>query len=139
MNIKRIIKEEMDWVDDIGPSLPNSNFLHKKVPVTISINDFLVSQYGYNVINIILEDGSVLELQMTGDYDIEYSGYGSISELLYKQGLRLVEPEPTEFNQVVMEEYLREYDMKEVPPQVDKVLRESLPLLDIKGIYVGDL
>ena len=142
MNLKKIIKEEMDWVSDVESSLPDSSFLSKPVPVTITLRDYLNTEYSYNFIDIILENGNVIELTMEGDWDVKYNTYNSPWELVKTQSLSdpwASEEVPTEFTQDVMEEYLREFNMEEVNSQVDKVLRKMLPLLDIKGIYVGDL
>lgn len=141
MDIKKIIKEEMDWVSDVQSALPDHRFLDKPVPVTITVRDYLNTQYGYDFIDIILEDGRVIELTMEGDYDVKYQTYNSLWHLVESQSLSnpwIEEGIPTEFNQGVMEDYLREFSMEEVKPEVAEVLKKMLPL-DIKGIYEGSL
>ena len=141
MDIKKIIKEEMDWVGDVQSALPDNRFLNKPVPVTITVREYLNTQYSYDFIDIILEDGRVIELTMEGDYDVKYKTYNSLWHLVETQGLSnpwIEEGTPTEFNQGVLEEYLSEFSMTEVSSQVDEVLRKMLPL-DIKGIYEGSL
>jgi membrane protease subunit (stomatin/prohibitin family) len=141
MNIRKIILEEMDWVGDVPSALPDNRFLNKPVPFTITVRDYLNSQYSYDFIDIILEDGRVIELTMEGDWDVKYQTYPSLWELVETQGLSnpwIVVGRPIEFNQGVMEDYLREFNMEEVRPEVAEVLRKVLPL-DIKGIYTGSL
>lgn len=141
MDLRKIIKEEMDWIEGIESALPDKNILEETVPVVVTLREFLNTQYSYNFIDIILEDGRMIELQMEGDYDVTYYTYKSPQEAVYSQGLSnpwVEDGPPTEFNQAVMEDYLREFNMEEVSQQVDSVLRKLIPL-DIKGIYVGDL
>jgi len=141
MDIKKIIKEEMDWVSDVQSALPDHRFLDKPVPVTLTVRDYLNTQYSYGFIDIILNDGRVIELTMEGDWDVKYQTYDSLWHLVESQGLSnpwIEEVMPTEFNQGVMEDYLREFSMEEVKPEVAEVLKKMLPL-DIKGIYEGSL
>ena len=141
MDLKKIIKEELDWVGDVEAALPSSSILEETVPVVLTLRDYLNTQYSYNFIDIILEDGRMIELQMEGDYDVKYHTYKSPQDAVYSQGLSNPWSEdgpPTEFNQAVMEDYLREFNMEEVSQEVDSVLRKLIPL-DIKGIYVGNL
>jgi hypothetical protein len=141
MDIKKIIKEEMDWVSDVQSALPDHRFLDKPVPVTLTVRDYLNTQYSYGFIDIILNDGRVIELTMEGDWDVKYQTYDSLWHLVESQGLSnpwIEEGTPTEFNQGVMEDYLREFSMEEVKPEVAEVLKKMLPL-DIKGIYEGSL
>jgi hypothetical protein len=140
MNIKKIIQEEMDWAKDVKSALPNNSFLDDKIPVTLTVRDYLVTEFSYDFIDIILEDGRVIELTMEGDYDVKYQTYGSLYELVEGQGLSnpWAEIGEQEFSQSTMEDYLREFSMTEVEGQVSEVLRKVLPL-DIKGIYRGSL
>jgi len=141
MDIKKIIKEEMDWVSDVQSALPDHRFLDKPVPVTLTVRDYLNTQYSYGFIDIILNDGRVIELTMEGDWDVKYQTYDSLWHLVESQGLSkpwIEEGTPTEFNLGVMEDYLREFSMEEVKPEVAEVLKKMLPL-DIKGIYEGSL
>tara|TARA_Y100000389_G_scaffold205001_1_gene261841 strand:+ start:3708 stop:4136 length:429 start_codon:yes stop_codon:yes gene_type:complete len=138
--IKKILREDFDWVDNVNPSLPDSSILDKKIPVTISLRDYLNTKYGYNFIDIVLEDNRVIELTLEGDYDVKYDTYNNIIELVKTQRIQTFwnNDEPTEITQYDFESYLREYDMVEVDKEVDETLRKLIPL-DIKGIYVGSL
>jgi hypothetical protein len=139
MDIKKIIKEEMDWVDDIRSSLPDSSFLNEEIPVVITVRDFLNTEYLYNFITIIFEDGRVIDLTLDGD--VKYDSYDSLLDLVESQGVANPWSEgtwPKVFSQDVVEEYITEFYMKEVPHKVGEVLRKVLPL-DIVGIYVGNL
>jgi hypothetical protein len=139
--IKKILKEDFDWASGVKFKLPDFDILDTRVPVTIPIRDYLILKYGYNFIDIIFNDGRVIELTIEGNFDVKYETYDSLWDLVTSQSI--VNPwseegEPKEFNQVVLEEFLREYDMEEVDSEVDEILRRVLPN-DIKGIYVGSL
>jgi len=141
--IKKIIKEDFEWTSGVKASLPDSSILDKKIPVTISLRDYLNTQYGYNFIDIILKDNRVIELTMEGDYDVKYETFDNIVELVKSQGIQTFwnpdeENEPTEITQSDYENYLRTYGMEEVDGEVNEVIRKLIPL-DIKGIYVGSL
>lgn len=139
--IKKILREDFDWAGGVKFKLPDSSILDTKVPVTISIRDYLNVKYGYNFIDIIFNDGRVIELTIEGDWDVSYKTYDSLWDLVTSQSIAnpwSEEGEPKEFNQAVLEEFLREYDMGEVDSEVDEILRRVLPN-DIKGIYVGSL
>jgi hypothetical protein len=139
--IKKILKEDMDWIGGVQTALPNNKILDELVPVTISLREYLNTQYGYNFIDIILKDDRVIELTMEGDYDVRYDTYSNVVEIVKTQGISNPWQEegiPTEIDQSVIESYLREFSMEEVTPKVDEVLRKLIPL-DIKGIYVGSL
>ena len=139
--IKKILREDFDWTSGVKFKLPDSSILDTKVPVTISIRDYLNVKYGYNFIDIIFNDGRVIELTIEGNFDVKYEIYNSLWDLVTSQSITnpwAEEGEPKEFNQAVLEEFLREYDMEEVDSEVDEMLRRVLPN-DIKGIYVGSL
>lgn len=141
--IKKIIKEDFEWASGVKASLPDSSILDKKIPVTISLRDYLNTQYSYNFIDIILKDDRVIELTLEGDYDVRYETFDNIVELVKSQGIQTFwnpdeENEPTEITQSDYENFFRTYDMGEVGEEVDEVLRKLIPL-DIKGIYVGSL
>ena len=139
--IKKILREDFDWTSGVKFKLPDSSILDTKVPVTISIRDYLNVKYGYNFIDIIFNDGRVIELTIEGNFDVKYEIYNSLWDLVTSQSITnpwSEEGEPKEFNQAVLEEFLREYDMEEVDSEVDEMLRRVLPN-DIKGIYVGSL
>ena len=139
--IKKILREDFDWTSGVKFKLPDSSILDTKVPVTISIRDYLNVKYGYNFIDIIFNDGRVIELTIEGNFDVSYKTYDSLWDLVTSQSITnpwFEEGEPKEFNQAVLEEFLREYDMEEVDSEVDEILRRVLPN-DIKGIYLGSL
>jgi hypothetical protein len=138
---KSDLNEGMDWIKGVATAIPDNSFLNKPVPVTLTVRDYLNSQYSYDFIDIIFNDGRVIELTMEGDWDVKYATYDSLWDLVETQGLSnpwVVEGTPTEFNQGVMEDYLREFSMEEVRPEVIEVLKKVIPL-DIKGIYTGSL
>lgn len=141
--IKKILREDFDWASGVNHKLPDSSILDKKIPVTISLRDYLNTKYGYNFIDIVLEDNRVIELTIEGDYDVKYDTYNNIIELVKTQGIQTFwntdeEDEPTEITQYDFERYLRTYGMEEVDKEVDEIIRKTIPL-DIKGIYVGSL
>jgi hypothetical protein len=135
------IKEDFDWASGVKFKLPDFDILDTKVPVTMTIHDYLNVKYRYNFIDIIFNDGRVIELTIEGDFNVRYEIYDSLWDLVTSQSITnpwSEEGEPKEFNQAVLEEFLREYGMEEVDSEVDEILRRVLPN-DIKGIYVGTL
>jgi hypothetical protein len=148
--IRKILSEDFDWANDVKSDLPDKRILTKKIPVTLSLRDYLNTQvvitngyteYSYDYVDVILNDGRVIELTMEGDYDVKYNTYNSLWELVEEQGISNPWEEvnkPIDFNQEVLETYLREFDMVEVRPEVAEILKKVIPL-GIKGIYVGSL
>ena len=134
MGLKRIIKEEMDWINDVQMALPDSSFLKKPVTTPITLEEFLISQYGYDFINIVFKDGRVIELTMEGDYEVKYNVYKSLEHLVNTEGLSLSNVSFT------LEEYLEEYGMNPVPKQVYNAIISVIPLKrEIEGIWEGSL
>jgi hypothetical protein len=148
--IRKILSEDFDWANDVKSDLPDKRILTKKIPVTLSLRDYLNTQFvitngytefSYDYVDVILNDGRVIELTMEGDYDVKYNTYNSLWELVEEQGISNPWEEvikPIDFNQEVLETYLREFDMVEVIPEVAEILKKVIPL-GIKGIYVGSL
>jgi len=134
MSLKRIIKEEMDWINDVQMALPYRSFLKKPVTTPITLEEFLISQYGYDFINIVFKDGRVIELTMEGDYEVKYNVYKSLEHLVNTEGLSLSNVSFT------LEEYLEEYSMNPVPKQVYNAIISVIPLKrEIEGIWEGSL
>ncbi len=139
--IRKILSEDLDWTNEIKSDLPDSRILGRKIPVTISLREYLITQYSYDFVDVVFEDGRVIELTMEGDSDVKYQPYNNLWELVEDQGIANPWEEigpPNEFNQSVLETYLGEYNMVEVRPEVAEVIKKAIPL-DIKGIYTGSL
>lgn len=132
MNIRNIIKEEMDWISDIEAAIPDKNVLNQIVTVDISVYDYLNAKYNYNFINIILTNNKIIEIQMDGS-EVIYSIHDSIYDLVHDQGL------VNDINEnVSLDEYLREFNLRPVSKEVEGVIKKIIPL-DMVGIYVANM
>jgi hypothetical protein len=70
MNIRKIIREEVDWIKDEAnmPINPN-DFIKAEISLPISVGDYLYSKHHYKFITMVLPDGKVSEI-LTEDYPI---------------------------------------------------------------------
>jgi hypothetical protein len=142
MNIRKIIREEVNgeekddlqWVKDVPMALPDEGILDNTVTVPISLRDFLLSRGNGKFIDIIFNDGRVIEIQIDS-WDMRYDTYNSTRELVDIEELSLSNYE----GEFTLQEYLDEFRMKPVPKYIYDAITSLIPSNVIQGIYVGDL
>ena len=143
--IRKILSEEgMDWTSDVKASLPDDRMLKKKFMVEMSLQDYLVSMYGYDFIDVILTDGRVIEFTIDG-HDVKYVVYNSLTELVDEQGLswrtgedEVLTNDNFESFEKMVNNYLEEFTMSPVPKAIEDIMKKVIPL-DIHGAYTGSL
>lgn len=143
--IRKILsEEEMDWINDINTSLPDDRILKRVIKVELPFQDFLISMYNYDFIDVILVDGRVIEFTIDS-HDLKYNRYDSLTDLVETDGLSwtdangeyLTRENFNSFDEMVMS-YVNEFSMGVVTKTIEDVIKKVIPL-DIYGIYRGGL
>jgi hypothetical protein len=129
--IKKILKEDFDWVGSVTPDLPDYKHVFGVTKtVTITLQDYIELNYGHNFIIIFLRDGRLIELDT--HYDLSYHTYESLEDLLKSQSLIDYHREGYSMN-----DYLVEFNMSSADSELSEFIHKAIPL-DIVGIYVGN-
>ena len=134
MNIRKIIKEEVDdfeWVGSIRAEFPHrDNIFGTTKSINITLSEYIELKYGYNFITVFLEDGRIIEFD--NDTGLTYYTYDSLEELLKTQSLLDNYREGYTIN-----DYLEDFTMSPADSELSEFIHKAIPF-DILGIYVGN-
>ena len=127
--IRKILSEDFDWANDVRSDLPDESILETQIPVTLSLADYLRSQYGYDYLNIILDDDRIIDITIDG-YDINYKVYKSWKDLTDTEGLGDYES---------YEEYISGMSLTPIKDtEMMDIIKKTFPF-KLKGVFENSL
>ena len=134
MNIRKIIKEEVDdfeWVGSVRAELPHrDNIFGTTKSINITLSEYIELKYGYNFITVFLEDGRIVDLDTNNG--LTYHTHESLREMLQDQDLFDFYKEGYTIN-----DYLTDFTMSPADSELSEFIHKAIPF-DIVGVYVGN-